>query len=271
MLFRSKANATISITGTNQTYNGSPKTVSVTTTPSGLATATTYNGSSSAPTNAGAYNVSVTVNDTNYQGTASNSLTIAKALATLVIGKTNQTYNGLARAVTITTTPSNLVSTVTYNGLTLAPADPGLYAVAAAINEMNYQGSGSASLTIGGISNPTGDTNSNGLPDLLDYALASSTTSSTNTSNSSLITTQSSGTYLNTVFSLTALIRTNDPTLTYTPQASVDLSSSNWQSTGFTTNIPPQTNVPAGFQRREYQFNAGTNSRAFLKLTVEQK
>jgi len=71
--------------------------------------------------------------------------------------------------------------------------------------------------------------------------------------------------------SMAAVVRTNDPKLTYTPQASVDLSSSNWLTTGFTTNIPSQTNVPAGFQRREYQFNAGTNPRAFLKLTIQQQ
>ena len=209
--------------------------------------------------------------DTNYQGSASNSLSIAKAMATLLIGNTNQTYNGLARPVTVTTTPTNLGSTVTYNGLSLAPSDPGLYAVAAIINELNYQGSNSSSLTIGGISNPTGDTNANGLPDLLDYALATPTSTATNEASSGSVITQSASTSSNTPFALIALVRTNDPKLTYTPQASIDLASSNWLSTGFTTNFPSQTNVPPGFQRREYQFNAGTNPRAFLKLTIEQK
>lgn len=267
----SKANATISITGTNQTYNGSARTVTISTTPSNLVTATTYNSNSSAPTNAGSYTVIATVNDSNYQGSASNILTVAKAPATVVIGNTNQTYNGLARSVTVTTSPSNLASTVTYNGLSLAPADPGLYAVAAAINEINYQGSTSASLTIGGISNPTGDTNNNGQPDLLEYAIADSSAITTNGSTAGLVTAQSSGGNTNNLITMTALVRTNDPKLTYTPQASVDLFSSNWLTTGFTTNTSNQTNVPTGFQRREYQFNAGTNSRAFLKLTIQQQ
>ncbi|NBQ64970.1 MAG: hypothetical protein EBT95_05455 [Verrucomicrobia bacterium] len=71
--------------------------------------------------------------------------------------------------------------------------------------------------------------------------------------------------------SLVAVVRTNDTNLQIYPQASLNLSSSNWSASGFTTNIPPQTNVPVGFERREYQFNAGTNPRAFLKLTIEQQ
>jgi len=267
----SKANATISITGTNQTYNGSARTVAISTTPSNLVTATTYNSNSSAPTNAGSYAVIATVNDSNYQGSASNVLTVAKALASLVIGNTNQTYNGLARSVSVTTTPTNLASTVTYNGLATAPVDPGLYAISAAINEMNYEGSASASLTIGGISNPTGDTNNNGQPDLLEYALTGSSAISTNGATAGFITPQTTGANSSNLIIMTALVRTNDPKLTYTPKASVDLSSTNWLTNGFTTNTSNQANVPAGFQRREYQFNAGTNQRAFLKLTIEQK
>ena len=266
-----KASATVTFSNLTQTYNGSARPVAASTTPSGLSTSITYDGSSSAPTNTGSYTVVATVNDANYQGSASNILTVAKAPATVVIGNTNQTYNGLARSVTVTTSPSNLASTVTYNGLSLAPADPGLYAVAAAINEINYQGSTSASLTIGGISNPTGDTNNNGQPDLLEYAIADSSAITTNGSTAGLVTAQSSGGNTNNLITMTALVRTNDPKLTYTPQASVDLFSSNWLTTGFTTNTSNQTNVPTGFQRREYQFNAGTNSRAFLKLTIQQQ
>lgn len=46
----------------NQTYDGSPKEVSATTSPqAGLAVAITYNGSSTAPTAAGSYSVVATV------------------------------------------------------------------------------------------------------------------------------------------------------------------------------------------------------------------
>ena len=67
------------------------------------------------------------------------------------------------------------------------------------------------------------------------------------------------------------MVRTNDPSLTVIPEASLHLGSSPWVPyVGFTTNVSNQSNVPAGFQRREYQFNAGTNPHAFLKLTIEQ-
>ena len=76
----------------------------------------------------------------------------------------------------------------------------------------------------------------------------------------------------NTTITLTALVRTNDPNLVFTPEATLGLgSSSSWTSSGFTLNTNNQTNVPAGFERREYQLNAGTNPRAFLKLTIEQQ
>ena len=69
---------------------------------------------------------------------------------------------------------------------------------------------------------------------------------------------------------MTAVVRTNDTNLLIYPQAAYNLSSTNWTSSGFTTNVANQTNVPVGFQRREYLFNAGTNPRAFLKLTIQQ-
>ena len=78
-----KSPATVTLSGTSQTYNGSARSVSVSTTPSGLTTSITYNGSSSAPTNAGSYSVLATINDSNYEGSASATLTIAKATSSI--------------------------------------------------------------------------------------------------------------------------------------------------------------------------------------------
>jgi N-acetylneuraminic acid mutarotase len=63
-----------------QTYNGSARSVSVATSPSGLDVSVTYNGSPDAPTNVGSYSVVATVNSTIYQGGASNTLLIARQL-----------------------------------------------------------------------------------------------------------------------------------------------------------------------------------------------
>ena len=69
-------NATISLGNLTQTYDGSPKSASATTTPSGLKVSISYNGSLTAPTNIGNYSLVANVTETNYQGTATGTLTI---------------------------------------------------------------------------------------------------------------------------------------------------------------------------------------------------
>ncbi len=74
-----KAAATVTLGSLNQTYTGAPLSGTATTAPAGLTVGLTYNGSSTAPTNAGSYAVVGTINDTNYAGSASGTLAIAKA------------------------------------------------------------------------------------------------------------------------------------------------------------------------------------------------
>ena len=80
------ATATVTLGNLSATYDGSAKTVSVTTAPVGLATSVTYNGSASAPVNAGSYAVAATVTDPNYTGSASGTLVIAQASQTITFG-----------------------------------------------------------------------------------------------------------------------------------------------------------------------------------------
>jgi hypothetical protein len=145
-----KASATITISNTAQTYNGSPRPVTVTTSPTGLAYTVTYSGSPTAPTNAGSYTVNATVNDPDYQGTASGTLVISKAPATLTFtGPLTVTYNGTQQLVTVATSPAGLsTSAVTYNGGTTPPTNAGSYAISATVTDPNYQGSASGTLTI---------------------------------------------------------------------------------------------------------------------------
>ena len=60
----------------DQLYDGSPRTVTVTTTPAGLGTAVTYAGNVAAPVAPGSYDVVATVVDPNYSGSVSARLTI---------------------------------------------------------------------------------------------------------------------------------------------------------------------------------------------------
>jgi formylglycine-generating enzyme required for sulfatase activity/alpha-tubulin suppressor-like RCC1 family protein len=74
-----KATATVTLANISQTYDGTPKSASATTDPSGKAVDLSYDGSSTAPTNAGSYTVVGTIDDPIYQGSATGTLTIAKA------------------------------------------------------------------------------------------------------------------------------------------------------------------------------------------------
>lgn len=75
----------VTLGGLSTTYNGSTKTITATTSPSGLGVKITYNGSTTVPKNAGSYAIVATVTDPNYKGTT------AKATGTLVIKKASQT------------------------------------------------------------------------------------------------------------------------------------------------------------------------------------
>ncbi len=272
----SKATATITLGNLSQTYDGTARSVTPTTTPSGLATSLTYNGSSSAPTNSGSYTVVSTITDNNYQGSVTNTLSVAKATATVTLGNTSQTYDGSPRSISATTTPPGLSTSITYDGSATAPVNAGTYAVEAHVTDSNYQGSATGTLSITappaptfastfGTATPTSDGDGDGIPALAEYALGGGT----NGNDQNLLPVAD---LTGSTLSMSAVVRTNDTNLLIYPEATLELgTSTSWITNGFTTNVSNQTNVPTGFQRREYQFNASTNPRAFLKLTIEQK
>gem|GEM_PF-1029305 len=75
----SKATATVSLSGLTATYDGSPRMVGVSTTPSGLNANVIYDGGSTPPINAGTYPVAATISDVNFVGSVTGSLVVAKA------------------------------------------------------------------------------------------------------------------------------------------------------------------------------------------------
>jgi hypothetical protein len=144
-----KAPSAIVLDSLSQTYSGSAEAATATTTPSGLAVNFTYNGSATVPTSAGSYTVVATINDANYQGSATGTLVIGQATGAIALGDLSQTYNGTAKAATATTTPSGLAVSFTYNGSVTVPTSAGSYTVVATINDANYQGSATGTLVIG--------------------------------------------------------------------------------------------------------------------------
>ncbi|HVE56921.1 MAG TPA: pectinesterase family protein, partial [Pyrinomonadaceae bacterium] len=143
-----KLTAIISLSNLTQTFDGTPKPVTVTTDPGSLTVDVTYNGSPTAPTNAGTYTVVATVNDTNYQGSATKTLTISKAAATVSLSNLTQNFDGAPKPVTVTTNPANLSVSATYNGSPTVPSAVGNYAVLVSITDPNYTGSASGNLNI---------------------------------------------------------------------------------------------------------------------------
>ena len=144
----SKGIATATLGNLAVAYNGTAKPVTATTTPAGLPVTFTYNGSSTVPKNAGTYAVVAAINNTYYHGTATGTLVISKATATVALGSLAATYSGAAKAATATTVPAGLAVTYTYDGVATAPKNVGSYAVVATINNANYQGSGTGTLMI---------------------------------------------------------------------------------------------------------------------------
>jgi hypothetical protein len=82
-------------------------------------------------------------------GNATVSLIVEKATATVTLGNLQQPYTGNPTPVSVTTQPSGLAVSVTYNGATSAPAAPGAYSVVATASDEDYIGSASATLIVG--------------------------------------------------------------------------------------------------------------------------
>ena len=144
----SPAAATVSLQNLNQIYNGTAANATVETTPANLTVSVTYDGGSNPPTNAGSYIVVANIVDSNYQGAATNTLMISPALGMITLSNLIQTYDGVGKSVSYTTTPTNLNVSLTYDGNSAVPTNAGNYAVVATMADTNYQGGATNTLTI---------------------------------------------------------------------------------------------------------------------------
>ncbi len=90
---KASAAVTLNPASLTQTYSAIAESSTATTSPPGLALSITYNGSATAPINAGSYGVTTTISDPNYQGAASGTLAIAKALLTVTANNASRVFN----------------------------------------------------------------------------------------------------------------------------------------------------------------------------------
>jgi hypothetical protein len=106
---------------------------------------------SGAPTAVGNFEVRLIARDTEEPivfATNTFNFFIAKSNAPVTLQNLNQVYNGSARIVTATTVPSGLSVGVTYNGISSAPTNAGVYQVVGTINAVNYVGAATNTLTV---------------------------------------------------------------------------------------------------------------------------
>jgi hypothetical protein len=129
--------APFTIGNTDQTFDGTPKAVTVTPNVPGTTYTVTYGGSSTPPVNAGAYLVVVTSTDPAHPGAVTDQLTIRKGIGTFTVSSTSQAYTGAPRAVTVTTSPVGLEYTVTYNGGAAPPVNAGAYPFTVTLTDAN--------------------------------------------------------------------------------------------------------------------------------------
>jgi len=93
-LTNDKATATVNLSNLNQVYDGTPKPVTVDTVPVSLTVDVTYDGSATTPTNAGIYTVVGTIDEANYQGVATETLTIDTIAITVTAVTDSKPYDG---------------------------------------------------------------------------------------------------------------------------------------------------------------------------------
>ena len=119
-----KATATIELTPLTQRYDGTPKLVTATTTPAGLAMDLTYDGAIPAPIYPGSHTVVATIDDENYQGTKTDTLVIT--ITALV--RHAPVINGIVDGSVQVVLPENLTlnGNASLSGDLLVPGTPAL-------------------------------------------------------------------------------------------------------------------------------------------------
>ena len=75
-------------------------------------------------------------------------LTVNPVPAAVTLANLSHTYNGTAKAATVTTTPAGLPTSVTYNGSATLPVNAGSYTVVARVSDPNYAGAATNTLVI---------------------------------------------------------------------------------------------------------------------------
>ena len=131
-----KLTPTLSITLTQQTYDGASHGATIASSVVGVVSNIKYNGISTVPFTAGTYIVTADFaptnsNYNNLTGASAGNFTIDRAVPTLAVTNSPLAYTGSAKSATVSGNVSGSVSAVTYNGSSTQPVVAGSYAVTA--------------------------------------------------------------------------------------------------------------------------------------------
>ena len=117
-----------------------------------------YNGSPTLPIALGSnYAVTAMVDDSNYQGATSATLSIIPVPCVINFLNLANTYTGNPVSMIATTTPAGHAVNLTYNGSTTAPTNVGTYTVVGTVDQsaqQNFFGTGTTSMSIGKLTTP---------------------------------------------------------------------------------------------------------------------
>ncbi len=283
------ATATISFGEVNFTYDGTPKPVTVSTTPAGLAVSVTYATAPDAPTAAGSYAVVATISAANYTGSATTTLVIAQATQTITFtgpadqpfGSTPLTLNatatsGLPVTFAVTQGPATLAgNTLTLAGagtITLTASQPGNTNYAAASDVVrsfvvtgNFASFQLTHFTVEelanpAISGPSADPDGDGLANLLEYALGLAPKTANASGLPEVAASAGEWTYTYT--------RPSDRAdITYAVERSTDLTS--WTTADVTHELV-STDAATGTQTWRARVPLATGANGFFRLKVER-
>jgi hypothetical protein len=276
VISKGAAAVTLTPSSLNQTYTGSPLSVTSTTNPAGLNVTYTYNGSSTAPIPPGSYAVVATINDPNYTGTTSGTLVVSKAaLGVPFVNVTSNANPVMAQSAitftaTISATTGQPTGTVIFlDGTTVLGQGTLSNGVATLTSSSLAAGSHSITVAYGGDSNFAATTSGVLAQTVLDFTLnpvstgggngSSQTVNSGAAAKYTLAIVPTTGNDFPTPTTLTISGMPTGATATITPSSWTQLTNTSWSfpaNTAF-TNLGLTIQVPATTVSQNHQRQPG--------------
>lgn len=280
-----KSPATLTLGDLAATYDGAAKSVTATTNPAGLTVVFTYDGSTTAPTNAGSYAIAASIDHVGYQGSASATLTIAKAAQTITfaaladtaftttpISLTATSSSNLPVALTVVSGPATLddnsltlsgAGTITIraaqagNGNYLAAANvERSFTVAMSFAAWQHEHFTADELLDLGISGANADPDADGFGNLVEYALGTDPRAESSTGAPQMSSTAQDWTF-------TYQRPADRADLAYTVECSTNLTT--WSSTGVIHTLVSSSN---GIETWRASYPIGSSPTCFFRLVV---